>query len=136
LWARLRPGGQLAVQLPSNHEHPAALAAAEEAGWRRASPVLPVDRYAETLWRLGGQDLNVFEKVYAHTLPDADAVCEWMRGTTLLPYLERLTADEREPFVERVRARYRRQFPERPLFFGFRRILFTASRVEGGKETP
>ena len=137
LLARLRPGGQLVVQQPSNHTHPAheliIATAAEEpfrtalGGWWRRPPVLPVERYAELLFEHGGRELTVFEKVYPHVLPDSDAVAEWTRGTALVPYLERLPADMREPFLERYRSRLRERFPRTPVFYGFRRILFAAT---------
>lgn len=138
LLALVRPGGQLVVQQPSNHTHPSRIeiiaTAGEEPfrtvldGWTRQSPVLPVDRYAQLLYGAGGHDLVVFEKVYPHVLPDADAIAEWTRGTALMPYLERLPAALHEPFMERYRARLRAWFPETPVFYGFRRILFAASR--------
>jgi trans-aconitate 2-methyltransferase len=137
LLARLRPGGQLVVQQPSNHTHPAHLLIVETAGeapfraalggWTRTPPVLPVERYAEMLFAYGGRDLTVFEKVYPHVLPDADAVAEWTRGTALVPYLERLPPDLRDAFLARYRARLREHMPGTPVFYGFRRILFAAS---------
>jgi trans-aconitate 2-methyltransferase len=50
-----------------------------------------------------------------------------MRGTALVPFLERLPPDLQEPFVDRYRALLRGRFPERPVFFGFRRSLFAAT---------
>jgi trans-aconitate 2-methyltransferase len=138
LFVLVRPGGQLVVQLPSNHGHPThrfiAETAAEEpfraalGGWSRRSPVLPVERYAELLYAAGGTELTVFEKVYPHVLPDADALAEWTRGTALVPYLERLPEELREPFMARYRERLRARYPQQPVFYGFRRILFAATR--------
>ena len=100
LFGLVAAGGQLVVQLPSNHDHPsqrllAALAAEEPfrgvfAGFHRQSSVLPVDRYAELLHAAGGTEVTVLEKVYPHVLPDADAMAEFSRATACLPYLERL----------------------------------------------
>src|SRR5258706_10324988 len=83
----VRSGGQLAVQLPSNHGHLTHVLireiAAEEPfrtalnGWSRQIPVLPVDQYAELLYAHGGQNLNVYEKVYPHVLDNADALADW-----------------------------------------------------------
>jgi trans-aconitate 2-methyltransferase len=133
------PGGQLVVQLPNNFEHPSqreiATVAAEEPfrshlpdGPRRP-PVLPLAEYAELLWAHGGRELIVFEKVYPHVLPDADAVAEWTRGTTLVPLLERLPPELVEPFLARYRERLRARWPAGPVFFGFRRILFSVRRT-------
>jgi trans-aconitate 2-methyltransferase len=138
LLSLVAPGGQIAVQMPSNHGHAthrlivelAAEAPFREAlgGWTRPSPVLTIDAYAELLHTHGGQDLTVVEKAYPHVLPDADAVLEWTRGTALIPYLERLPAELRAPFLEAYRRRLQARWPSGPVFYPFRRILFAAVR--------
>jgi len=143
LLGRVASGGQLAVQMPSNHTHPAYRAIVALAGespfrealgdWSRASPVLSIAEYAELLHRSGGRDLTVYEKVYPHLLPDAGAVAEWTRGTVLLPYLERLPGALQSPFLERYHARLESLWPAGPVFYGFRRTLFAAT-VPGGGE--
>ncbi len=140
LLALLRPGGQLAVQLPSNHTHMThrliTTIAGEEPfrtaldGWQRAMPVLGIEAYADLLYAAGGRDLTVFEKVYPHVLESADALADWTSGTTLVPYFERLPADLRDPFMAQYRARLRAQSPVGPVFYGFRRTLFAATRPE------
>ena len=138
LFALVRPGGQLAVQLPSNQRHFSQTVIPEVAsedpfraalnGWVRRSPVLPVERYAELLHEAGACDLTVFEKVYCHVLADADAVTDWLAGTTLVPYLSRLPETLREEFLESYRSRLHKRWPSGPVFFTFRRILFAADR--------
>jgi trans-aconitate 2-methyltransferase len=135
------PGGQIAVQMPSNFSHPTHTflddIAEEEpfreslAGmfqWSRSRPVLPIEEYAKLLFDAGFTDITVFEKVYPHILDDADGLVEWMRGTALVPFMERLPDELREPFVERYGALLRERFPERPVLFGFRRTLFAATK--------
>jgi trans-aconitate 2-methyltransferase len=132
----VRPGGQLAVQQPNNHTHPAHLAIVEVAGeepfraalggWTRHWPQLPIESYAQLLFENGARDITVLEKVYPHVLADSDAVVEWTRGTALVPYLERLPAELREPYVERYRARLRELLPGAPYFYGFRRMMIVA----------
>ena len=138
LFALVRPGGQLAVQTPSNHNHPAHLAIDETAreepfltalnGWYRTSPVLEIDSYAELLHRAGGREITVLEKVYPVLMPDPAAVAEWTSGTTLVPYFERLPAELREPFMDRYREKLRLLWPSDPVYYTFRRILFTACK--------
>ena len=133
----VRPGGQLVVQLPSNHKsvsHTAIIETASEArfhdalnGWTRPSPVLTVGEDAGLLYKHGGRKLTVFEKVYPHVLENADAVREWTKGTALVPYLEKLPAELHSDFLARYTERLRAHWPERPVFFGFNRILFAAS---------
>lgn len=140
LLSMVAPGGQLAVQLPSNFSHPTHLlyeAAAHEEPffsglnrWERDWPVLPIDQYAELLYAAGANGITIFEKVYPHVLADADALADWMEGTALVPYRERLTAELYARFVNRYRQKLRERFPSRPVFFGFRRTLFAATRAK------
>ena len=133
----VRPGGQLAVQIPANHRHPAHLLIPEIAGeepfrsamggWSRVSPVLEIDAYAMLLHRAGCPEMTVLEKVYPSLMPDADAVAEWTKGSTLVPYLERLPKELHGPFMDRYRERLRLIWPAGPVFYTFRRILFVAT---------
>ena len=147
LLSHVRPGGQIAIQQPNNIGHVSHLmiqqVAAEEVfrsalgGWTRQWPQLTAERYAELLFANGAEDLTVFEKIYPHVMPDSDAVVEWTRGTALVPYLERLPEALREPFLDRYRAGLRELLPQSPLLYGFRRMLFAATRpadsdVQGG----
>jgi trans-aconitate 2-methyltransferase len=135
----VRPGGQLVVQMPSNHGHATHRLIADIAaeapfstalgGWTRQSPVLPLEQYADLLYTHGGRDLTVFEKIYPHVLDGADALADWTAGTTLVPYFERLPDDLQSAFMDRYRARLRALWPQGPVFYGFRRILFAATRA-------
>jgi len=139
LFGLVAPGGQLVVQLPSNHDHPSQTILRELAGqepfvtslggYRRESSVLPLPAYAELLHASGGVGLTVFEKVYPHLLGSSDEVVEWTRGTALLPYFERLAPSLHEPFLVRYRERLRALWPSGPVFYGFRRIVFAAKRA-------
>lgn len=138
------PDGQLVIQLPSNHRHPAitliAATAGEEpfrsalSGWVRESPVLEIDRYAELLYQSGGTDITVFEKVYGHILADSDAIAEWTSGTAIIPYFERLPSDLHPLFLDCYRAKLAGIWPHGPVFFTFRRILMTARRDREDRE--
>lgn len=124
----VKPGGQLAVQMPSNHDHPGhqlILEIAEPLGLQlRRSPVLRLRRYAELLFESGAEEQVAFEKVYPHVMEDSDMIAEWTRGTALVPYLEQL--EDPSAFLERYRQRLRETFPQRPVFYGFTRILLWA----------
>jgi trans-aconitate 2-methyltransferase len=138
LLSLVNPGGQLAVQLPSNQDHPTHRLIIETAqevpfrqaldGWTRQVPVLPVDTYAELLYQNGGEKLVVFEKIYPHVLENADALADWTSGTALVPYFERLGPELKESFMQRYRQKLRQRFPGSPVFYGFRRILFSAQQ--------
>jgi trans-aconitate 2-methyltransferase len=138
LFGLVRPGGQLAVQLPSNHDHASHLLIQEVAGeepfrralggWTRHSPVLPIEAYAELLYESGAEQIVVFEKVYPHVLESSDALADWTSGTVLVPYFERLPENLHEAFMQSYRERLQARWPNRPVFYGFKRTLFAASR--------
>ena len=137
LYKCLRPGGQLAVQVPSNHNHISHQLYRETAGeepfktvlngFQRYAPVLSIDEYARLFFECGAENIIVFEKVYAHVLEDSDAVVEWISGTALVPYFERL-GEHKEKFVDALRLKLRRALPEAPVFYPFRRTLFSARK--------
>ncbi len=140
LYGSLAPGGQIAVQVPSNHthiSHQLIIQTAQEEpfhsilkGFVRYAPILPIDRYAQLLFDLGAEQIVVFEKVYAHVLEDADAVVEWVSGTALVPYFERLGADK-EAFLVVLREKMHAAMPGSPLLYPFKRTLFSARKPEG-----
>lgn len=140
LFARLVPGGQIAVQVPSNHNHISHQIYREVAGeepfrshlhgFQRFAPVLSIDEYARLLFGCGAEQIVVFEKIYAHVLEDSDAVVEWISGTALVPYFERL-GEYKAEFVSTIRARMRLALPDRPVFYPFRRTLFSARKPAG-----
>jgi trans-aconitate 2-methyltransferase len=137
LYERLAPGGQIAVQVPSNHNHISHQIYRETAteemfksilnGFQRYAPVLPIDDYARILFRCGAENIVVFEKVYAHILENSDAVVEWISGTALVPYFERL-GKHKDEFVDAIRTKMSAALPDSPVFYPFRRTLFSARK--------
>lgn len=141
LLSHVAPGGQMVLQFPSNHYHPAHRLVMELVseepfrsglgGWVRRSPVLPLEAYAEILHRCGAKGFTLYEKVYPHVLADSDAMAEWLSGSTLVPYFERMDAALRAVFVEAFRERLRARWSEKPVFYGFKRILLAADGPAG-----
>jgi trans-aconitate 2-methyltransferase len=134
LTGALSPGGQLAVQMPANHDHASHLVAervaAEEPfrtaldGYVRHSPVLEPERYALLLHRLGYTSQVVRLNVYLHVLPEPEAVVDWVKGTLLTDYRQRLPARIYEDFIARYRELLLTGLPdERPFPFSFKRVL-------------
>jgi trans-aconitate 2-methyltransferase len=138
LFARLRRalagGGQLAVQMPVNHDHPSHTVAAQLAGeppfrdplagFTVTTPVQAPVWYAAHLHRLGFRRQHVRVQVYGHLLAARDEVVEWVRGSLLTAYQRRLPADLWPAFLERYRARLLAALPdERPFFYPFKRLL-------------
>jgi trans-aconitate 2-methyltransferase len=131
-----KAGGQLAVQLPSNHGHIThtlldGIARTEPyrtafGGWTRVVATLDIERYAEILFEEGGTDINIYEKAYPHVLENAAALFDWMSGTALIRYLDRLPAALRDSFAKTYRAELERHFTGTPVFYPFKRILMAA----------
>lgn len=133
----LKPGGQLAVQMPANNDHPAHTVAAELArqspfleamqGYARDWPVLKPDAYAALLYRLGFSRQSVRLQVYGHVLDARDGVIEWVKGTLLTDYEKRMPAELFAEFMRQYRERLFEQLEDtRPYFYPFKRILFRA----------
>jgi trans-aconitate 2-methyltransferase len=134
LTAALRPGGQLAVQMPANHDHASHLVAERVAseepfrealgGYMRRSPVLSPEIYAVLLDRLGYVAQHVRLQVYLHLLPEPDAVVDWVKGTLLTDYKRRLPDSLYEGFIARYRELLLTELGEgRPFRFTFKRLL-------------
>lgn len=137
--AALRPGGQIAVQLPMNGHRPQHVVARELAESDRfrgafgpdgppvdpvATYVLEPEEYAETLHELGFVDQHVRVQVYPHVLPSSRHVVEWVKGTTLTRFRTRLDPATYDDFVAAYEARLLDVIGRHePFFFPFRRVL-------------
>jgi trans-aconitate 2-methyltransferase len=135
----LAPGGQLAVQMPANHDFPSHLVAAEVAdrepfrsalgGYTRQSPVLSPDAYAELLHQLGFARQHVRLQVYGHLLGSSADVIEWVKGTLLTDYEKRLPPPLFAEFLQVYReALLPRLSARQPYFYPFKRLLLWARR--------
>jgi trans-aconitate 2-methyltransferase len=137
LAAGLREGGQLAIQVPANHDHASHLVAravADEepfraAGGLPASPVLAPETYASVLHRLGFREQSVRLQVYGHRLESRDKVVDWVTGTTLTPLRARLDDAGWARFLGRYREVLLPKLEDtRPYFYTFKRVLLWAQR--------
>jgi trans-aconitate 2-methyltransferase len=136
--AALRPGGQLAVQVPSNAEMPSHRVAARVAQREPylsafggtpppdpvATNVLAPEVYAQLLFDLGFQRQLVRLQVYPHVLPRSRDVVEWVRGTTLTRFEKVLEPSLFQQFLAEYERELLAEIGERePFFFAFRRVL-------------
>ncbi len=129
----LRGGGQLAVQVPANADHPAhRLAGDVAAQWLEDPPPDPVaenvlspEAYAQVLHDLGFAHQHVRLQVYPVELPSTSALVEWVKGTTLTRLKAPLGDEQWERFVDAYRGRLLAHLGDRsPFFYPFKRILF------------
>lgn len=134
--SKINPGGQLAVQIPSNHEFIVHQLLRKIAGtepykaaynsWQREYTVLKIEDYAEILYDNKGKDIIVYEKVFPHVMQDAEAIFNWASGTAMIPYIEKL-ADEnlKEQFKKDYKKELKNIFPQSPVFYPFKRTFIS-----------
>ena len=133
----LRDGGQIAVQVPANADHPSHTVAAEVAAEMLETPppdavarnVLPPEAYAVLLDELGCVDQHVRLQVYAHHLASSSDVVEWVKGTSLIRFKEPLGPERWDELIDRYRARLLSVIGDRaPYLYPFKRILLWGRR--------
>jgi len=139
LVGKLAPGGALAVQMPDNLDEPAhrlmrEIAAAgpwaaklKQSAEARA-PLPGAPWYYESLCA----KVDLWRTTYQHSLPGgAAAVVEWFKGSGLRPFLEPLSAVERDAYLERYTAAIARAYPplaDRSVLLPFPRVFVVAIR--------
>ena len=123
LFAALAPGGVLAVQMPDNRQEPThrlMRAVASEAPW--AELIGDADRMRTLLLPLGGYydllapeaaKVDVWHTIYQHPMADAVAIVEWVRGTGLKPFVDRLPDELRASYLAEYERRIDQAYPAR-----------------------
>ena len=142
--AALAPEGQLALQVPANHNHASHLSSSHVAmqepfasaigGEPPPDPVavnvLAPEVYAEVLYDLGLREPHVRLQVYPHVFDSSADVVEWTRGTSLMRFFRRLPDELHEPFVDAYREELLSRIGHRePYFYAFKRILMWGRRI-------
>jgi trans-aconitate 2-methyltransferase len=141
--AMVAPGGQVAIQIPSNEDHPSHTVANEVAreapfaealaGHQRLFPNLKLDEYAAWLDRSGFAEQHVRMQVYGHHLDSREGVVEWVKGSLLTDFEQRMPASMWPAFLGRYRERLVARLDDaRPFFFPFKRILMWGARPAPG----
>lgn len=129
----LRPGGQLAVQLPFNEHHPGHQLAAELAaeppysdeleGFVQRFFTLQPAEYAVLLDRLGFTRSLVRLQVYPQRMDDGAGVADFLQGSLLTGYRRRLTAARYREFFAEYRRRVAAALGAGPYLYAFERLL-------------
>ncbi|AWI78847.1 trans-aconitate 2-methyltransferase [Parazoarcus communis] len=137
LAAMLGAEGVLAVQMPANFSAPShrlirELAASSE--WAgvfegvRMGEVLEPDAYQSLLSAHFGE-VDLWETSYYQRLSGEHAVFEWLAGSTLVPYFDRLSEAQTRAFVSRLKPMLASAYPVRPdgsVLFPFKRLFMLA----------
>ncbi len=128
----LRPGGQLAIQMPANFEHTSHALANELAqryGLRpRPAPVLPMEDYAQLLVDCGVTEMNIFTKLYAHPMSSSSQVVEWVKGSYLTQFEKQMEPARYSEFLRDYAGEFVDRVGDGAYLYTFKR-LFLYARV-------
>jgi trans-aconitate 2-methyltransferase len=140
LLEQLNPKGQFAVQMPvqpENKLNKILLELVQEEpfvsylkGFKRESPVLSIDEYAQILFDGGLENLEIQQKVYPIIAKDHETLFSFISGSALIPYTERLEGEEKVVFIETYKKRIAEGFPKLPAIYSFKRLLLYGRKTE------
>jgi trans-aconitate 2-methyltransferase len=135
--------GALAVQMPNNFHSPThtimqEVAANGDPRWSKALDtasrnftVQPPAFYYDVL-RKQAKRVDIWETEYQHVMDGPKAIFDWLRGTGMRPYLERLDDDEqRQLFEQMCLEGFQEAYPpddQGKVLFPFRRLFIVAYR--------
>jgi trans-aconitate 2-methyltransferase len=130
---KLNRGGQLAVQMPFQHQNAlnkilVDLISKEPFnamldGYVRLSPVLEIDDYAKILFHAGLTDLNLSLKVYPIIAESEGELYDFISGSTLIPYMEKLDSHRQKLLKDEFTKRIKNHFEPFPSIYSFKRLL-------------
>ena len=125
--------GQFAVQMPVQPENKLNKILSELVdeelfqsylnGFKRDSPVLSIDDYAQILFDGGLENIQIMQKVYPIIANDHDTLYNFISGSALIPYIEKLDGDQKELFIKTYKERIAIHFPKLPAIYSFKRLL-------------
>ncbi|MDX6188680.1 methyltransferase domain-containing protein [Flavobacterium sp. Fl-318] len=135
--SRIKSGGQLVIQMPQQTENvlnKILLDLVQEEPyasylnhWTRPSPVLTLDQYAKILFDNGGQNLVLYQKVYPLISTQQDSFFDFISGSALTVYQERLKDQEFQELSNEFKKRINLYFPAVPSIYAFKRLLMYAT---------
>ena len=133
---RLATNGQLAIQMPSQTENMLNRLlqqlvqedpyAAALNGWVRSSPVLSLEEYTELFFRRAGGDMIIYQKVYPLIAQSQNTLYEFIAGSAMVPYMERLPPALQLQLGADLRQRIAGHFRQLPAIYAFKRIMLCA----------
>jgi len=133
LISKINNDGQFAVQMPFQKENmlnKILLDMVSEqpfvdllGAFRRESPLLEIDDYAKLMFHCGLNDLNIFLKVYPIIAKDEMELFNFISGSALIPYMEKLHPEDQQFLKAEFLKRIKKQFQTFPAIYSFKRIL-------------
>ncbi len=137
----LAPGGVLAIQMPDNRDEPThrlMREVAAESPWAEAigdfsrfrTELLGLDGYYNLLAPLAAQ-IDVWRTAYQHPMDTPRAIVDWVRGTGLKPFVDRLPPDLQASYLTEYERRVDIAYPARTdgrRLLAFPRLFIVATR--------
>lgn len=135
----LSENGTLAVQAPINGKAPLfriIKEVASEQKWQfppdidQANGMLPNEDYFNILNEYASYS-DIWETVYYHSMPSHKALIEWVKGTRLRPYLNALSDEMQQEFLNEILEKAKTAYPIQKngeIIFHFRRFFFIAKK--------
>ncbi len=124
-------GGQIAIQMPFNFDHPSHTIAARVA--KSLHPdiftnlsersTLALERYAELLFENGFTSQVARIEIYGHPMESGLDVIEWTKGTLLTRYQALLSETQFTKFLEIYQQELVAEIGSGPYFYAFKRAL-------------
>ncbi|MET0543755.1 MAG: trans-aconitate 2-methyltransferase, partial [Variovorax sp.] len=134
-------GGVLAVQMPDNRDEPTHRLMREVAGeapWAEAigdfsrfrTELLGLDGYYDLLAPIASH-VDVWRTAYQHPMESPRAIVDWVRGTGLKPFVDRLPPELQAGYLAEYERRIDIAYPVRPdgrRLLAFPRLFIVATR--------
>ncbi len=134
----LSNNGQLAVQMPVQNENLLNKLLVELVqekpfvdylkGWKRETPMLTIDAYAALMFDHGLKNIEIVQKVYPIIADTPDQLFDFIAGSALIPYIERLTQDEQKIFVAAYKNSIKKAYKKFPAIYAFKRLLLYGNK--------
>lgn len=125
-------GGQVAIQMPYNFDHPSHQLARDISdilfpekikALKLTSNMLTQERYSEILYNNKFQMHMCRIEVYGHPMASGLDVIEWAKGTLLTAYRASLTETEYEKFFNTYKSELLNLIGDGPYFYAFKRLM-------------
>lgn len=153
LFKTLKPGGVIAIQVPDNYDELSHslmrdVAKREDAPWApyfedtqignledKGRPDLdPIEQPQEFYNKLApyAERVDIWRTKYGHVLKDAHAIAEWVKGTGLQPYLQRMEDGKvKQEYLDEYEERLKEAYPQLvdgKVLLGYPRLFVLAVR--------
>ncbi len=133
IFAMLSENGQVAIQMPSQKENKLNQILHElvhEVPFYsflhdtiRDSPLLSLDDYTSLFFSHAAHEVVIYQKVYPLIVQSSDSLYDFISGTALIPYMEKLPEDLKMKLQQEFKNRIAKSFTSSPLVYAFKRII-------------